>query len=365
VASERPLTDPRADGGSERRPFRGRVPWVLIADLAPGDEVAACYVVQAKRRTLTSAGQPSLLLVLADRTGTIEGVMLDDVDRWDELGVPGTVVGARGRVAQDQDRLRLDVAELERVEAAPQDLERLVPASRRDAQLMERELDAQIASVRDRPLRTLLRRCLGRDTRLGAAFRAHPAAARNHHAFLYGLLEHTLSVAGLCDRLVEHYRGQGVHLDRDLLIAGALLHDLGKVIEIEPPPAGAYTTPGRLLGHILLGIQIVDREARDVPGFDEERLLLVQHLIASHQGRPEWESPRVPQVIEALVLHYADDLDAKLNQAAAVLDGVDPGNWSGFDRSLARALYLPASAREVGPGGKDSSGDAVIDLFRG
>jgi 3'-5' exoribonuclease len=182
---------------------------------------------------------------------------------------------------------------------------------------------------------------------------------------MYGLLEHTLSVTGNCQRMAEHYREQGYAIDRDLLITGALLHDIGKTEELEGPPAPAYTTPGRLLGHIVLGIHRVGQQGALIDELPEDRLLLVQHLIASHQGKPEWDSPRVPQTMEALILHYADDLDAKMNQAAHALEDVDPGEWSSYDRSLGRQMYLPPRPGRSAGGSGPGLDDSVIDLFRG
>ncbi|MEX2570913.1 MAG: HD domain-containing protein [Gemmatimonadota bacterium] len=345
--------------------FCGSVPWPLISELSDGDEIVACYVVRERRRLQTKSNQAYLRLVLGDRTGTIDGMIWDEVERWEPICVPSEFVGVRASVSLYREKPQLKVTSIEPVRPAPADLSYLLPTSPRDRELMERELDAHIASVRDRPLRALLRRCLGRETDLGGAFREHPAATRNHHAYVSGLLEHTLSVTSICERLVEHYREQGVHLDRDLLITGALLHDLGKVQELAGHPAPAYTTRGRLLGHIVLGIEIVGREGAKVAGIDPERLLIVQHLIASHQGKPEWDSPRVPQLQEALVLHYADDLDAKMNQAGGTLAGVEPGEWSDYDRSLGRSLYAPPRAGEAGRGGGGDGEDSVIDLFRG
>jgi 3'-5' exoribonuclease len=345
------------------REFCGRFPWPLISELKDGDEIVACFVVREARKLLTKTNQPYLRLVLADRTGTIEAVAWEDVDRFEPVCTPTAIVGARGRISMYQDRPQLRILSLEPVEPAPGDMEHLLAASKRDRDLMERELDAHIASVRDRPLRGLLRRCLGRDTELGRAFRVHPAATRNHHAYLYGLLEHSLSVAGTCDRLAEHYRDQGIRVDRDLLIAGALLHDIGKIEELEAPPAAAYSTPGRLLGHIVLGIQIVAREGKSA-GMEPERLLLLQHLVASHQGKPEWDSPKVPQLVEGLILHYADDLDAKVNQAATALAAVEAGCWSAYERTLGRSFYQPGSNTAGDrPGGGEGS-DSIIDLFR-
>ncbi len=355
-----PLDPPR-----DARPDRGGAPWPLINQLADGDDVTARYVVLECRKLQTRAGQPYLKLTLGDRTGTIDGMVWEEVERWEAACAPKSIVEARGKVSLYQDRPQLRVTRVEAVEPAASELEFLVPASRRDRDLMERELDAWIASVRDRGLRGLLRRCLGRETDLGRAFREHPAATRNHHAFLYGLLEHTLSVTGACDRLAEHYREQGVRLDRDLLLTGALLHDIGKVRELDAPPAAVYTTPGKLLGHIVIGLQIVATEGARVGELSEEHLLLVQHLVASHQGKPEWDSPREPQTIEALILHYADDLDAKMNRVTAVLEDVKPGAWSEYDRSLGRSFYRPDTSNDGDSSRGGRPDDAVIDLFRG
>lgn len=350
-----------ADPQRDPRAFCGAGSWPLIEELVDGDEVVACYIVQSCRRLTTRNDKPYLRLVLGDRTGTIDGVIWEEVDRWEALCAPKAVIGVRGRVSFYQERPQLRIESVETLLSGPGDLELLLPASPRNGELMERELEAHIASVRDRSLKALLRRCLGRETELGRAFREHPAATRNHHAYLYGLLEHTLSVTGLCQTMVEHYREQGVPLDRDVLITGALLHDIGKLRELEGFPAPSYTTAGKLIGHIMIGVEIVGREGAAVSGLDAERLLLVQHLIASHQGKPEWDS-RHPQMREALVLHYADDLDAKMNQAGAALSKTEPGEWSEYDRSLGRSFYLPPRSAEGNGSGKSPSED-IIDLF--
>jgi 3'-5' exoribonuclease len=153
--------------------------------------------------------------------------------------------------------------------------------------------------------------------------------------------------------LARHY---GPDIDRDLLLTAALIHDIGKVREIGAQPGFPYTDEGKLLGHILIGLQLVADAARQVPALPPQRLLLLQHLSASHRGRYEWQSPREPRILEGLILHYADDLDAKMNQAAALVARVDKG-WTAYDRSFARDFLrhrLPdegpaADAREEQP----------------
>lgn len=343
-------------------------PWPLIEELADGEDVVAVYIVHESRRGETRARKPYLRLVLGDRSGTIQAMVWDEAERWEPVCRTEAVVGVRGRVGSYQDQLQLTIQSVEALDASPTEMQLLFPSSPRPRDAMERELEALIASVQDSALRQLLQRCLGRESELGRAYRVHPAAKRNHHAYLCGLLEHSLSVATLCDRLADHYRGMGVRLDRDLLVTGALLHDIGKIRELRGFPAIGYTDAGQLLGHIVIGIQMVTAEAAAVPELAAERLLLLQHLIASHQGKPEWDSPKVPQLLEGLILHYADDLDAKLNQAGGLLSGVEAGAWSSYDRGFARSFFQPPempSTPEVEPVPPEEAVELLMDLFRG
>lgn len=352
--------------GLTPRTFCRAVPWPLIGELTEGEEVASCYLVHEVRRSEAKNSKPYLRLTLGDSTGTIDGFVWEEVERWEPVCAVDSVVGVRARVGSFQDRLQLKVYSIERLELEAGDFDLLLPASPRPREEMEAELDRLIEAVRDAGLRKLLMRCVGRGTELGRAYRVHPAAKRNHHGYVAGLMEHSLSVAGSCQYLVRHYAAQGVELDRDLLLTAALLHDIGKVRELRAPPASGYTTEGRLLGHIVMGIQIVTAEAETVQELPEGRLLLLQHLIASHQGRPEWDSPRTPQMLEALVLHYADDLDAKMNAAGQLLSGVEEGDWSAYDRSFARSFFKPAAggtARGPSPEERDTA-EPVFDLFR-
>jgi 3'-5' exoribonuclease len=343
-------------------------PWPAVSELAEGDEVVACYLVHDRRLSQTRQSKQFLDLRLGDRSGTIAGKVWEDAVRFDSLCAPDTFVGVRGRVDVFRDQLQLRVNHLEPLHVQDEDLGFFLPASPLDHAEMCSELDMVIRSVRDRPLAALLRRCLGPATTAGRAFRVHPAAKRNHHAYVGGLLEHSLSVAAMCDRIATHFVRQGARIDRDLLVAGALLHDIGKVQELSGGYSIAYTDAGQLLGHILLGIGMVSREAESVARLPPERLLLLQHLIASHQGKPEWESPKAPQMVEALILHYADDLDAKLNPALRMLSGVTLGAWSEYDPAAGRRWFQPPeldATAEVEAVPPAEALGVVIDLFRG
>jgi 3'-5' exoribonuclease len=223
----------------------------------------------------------------------------------------------------------------------PGDLGLFMPRCPRDPAELDAQLTDLMASVKEESLRKLLRHLLGPKSETGQWFRQAPAAKRNHHAYVGGLLEHTVSVTRLCAGMASHY---GTIVDRDLLVTGALLHDIGKVAEIAVEAGFPYTTAGKLLGHILLGLEMVHDAGRrlDVP---ESRLRLVEHLIAAHQGRYEWQSPREPHTLEALILHYADDTDAKVQQAIDLVRGSDEG-WTDYSRSFGREFFKHEGARD-------------------
>jgi 3'-5' exoribonuclease len=351
--------DPRAFCGG---------PWPLVRELADGRDVVGCYVVHEKQRKETKSAKPYLHLVLADRSGTIDAKVWDNAEWMERLFQAEDIVGVRGRTSTYNGRLELTLSAIEPVQIGDDDLELFVPCSPRDRGVMGKELDLLVDTVSDPHLRLLLQRMTGRTTVTGRQFRFHPAAKKNHHAYLGGLLEHSLSVATSCDALCAHYERQGARLDRDLLVTAALLHDVGKVRELTAGRSFGYTDEGHLLGHILIGLQMVTAEAEAIPGFRPDRLLHLQHLVASHQGRHEWASPKVPQTLEAVILHYADDLDSKMNPAIALLREVDGGGWTGYDRGLERALFQPPAfppAAAVQPVPAAEVVEVVLDMFRG
>lgn len=319
----------------EGRPF----PWPPTQSLPDGENVRACYCVLDFQVARTRSDQPYLKLSLSDCNGRVEARVWENADGLAPLVRQGAYIGVQGRIEYYQGELQLCIQDISPLFVELQDLELFLPRSRREAAAMDAELDALIDSIADPALRRLLQLVLGPDSEIGAGFRLAPAAKFNHHAFLGGLLEHTLSVTHVCDALAGHY---GAELDRDLLVAAGLLHDVGKVREIGARAGFPYTDEGKLLGHILIGLQMVRDAAGDVPELSPARLLLLQHLIAAHQGRFEWQSPREPATLEALVLHYADDLDAKLQQIRELMASAT-GPWTAYDRSFRRQFlhHLP------------------------
>ena len=310
-------------------------PWASARALRAGEPFAGCYCLVELHHGRTKQDKPYLKLQLYDRHGRLEARVWDDAEPASAWLREGGYVGVRGRIEIFNGERQLNVETMVPLDVADHELALFMPHSPREPKVMERELRTRIASIRDGGLRAIVAALLDPTTDSGRRFRTAPAAKHNHHAYLGGLLEHSLSVAAVCDQLAAHY---GADIDRDLLVAAALIHDIGKTLEIEPCIGFPYTDEGKLLGHILLGLRLITRVAPRIAGLPAERLRLLEHLVASHQGRYEWQSPREPRTLEALVLHYVDDLDAKMHQAAALVRSV-PEGWTAYARSFGRDFF--------------------------
>ncbi|GAB4335442.1 MAG: HD domain-containing protein [Desulfobulbaceae bacterium] len=333
---------------------------VFVTDLADGEQVADLFLVGRRQLAETRNNKPYLALTLMDRSGEIEARVWDNALQFEPVAEPGRILAVEGQVKSFRDKLQLNVTSLRPVSDAGELLHLFVPASARDVDEMRAELTGIIDSVAD----PFLRQLLGAVFRGGIldAFCRAPAAKQMHHAFLGGLLEHTLSVTGLAARVADHYPS----LDRDLLITGALLHDLGKIREFsfESVPFD-YTDQGRLVGHLVIGAEIVRQRAAQIPDFPPELLDRVTHLILSHHGRHEFGAPCLPMTIEALLLHHIDDMDAKVNFIDRLSEQVEPGGyqWSDYQRTLERFLLLRGTGpvEEDGNPGRESSGYPTAD----
>ena len=309
----------------------------FVRDLEPEDQIMGYFRVSSKQVRETRNGKSYLDLRLADKTGEIPAKMWEDPEgRWDDF-VRGDIVKVQGCVEEYDNKPQMVVLRIRTVtpedEGSEFDPSRFVESTEYDIDAMWEEMLALAGSI-EPPLDSLVLAVL-EDHR--EAFRLGPAAAHLHHPYLGGLLEHTLSVVRTCEYFAGKYP-----VRRDILLAGAILHDIGKVEEIRPYPDQEYTTPGKLIGHIVQGWGIVRGKAHELGTVDEETLTLVGHLILSHQGRPEWSSPRVPQTLEALVLHYADDMDAKVQIFCRSVDrDKQEGEFTAWSRSMARDFYKP------------------------
>ncbi len=316
-----------------------------IPRLNENDPVRARLLVTRKQLGRTREGKPYLRLRLANRSGSIEALVWDDAERvYRSLsGTSYPVVDVQGVVTLYQNERRIRLSDLTVLPEGEADLDDFLPRSPRPPEEMAEELHGTIRKVKNPFLRRLLEGVF-RDPEIWDRFRAAPAAKMMHHAYRGGLLEHTLSLAGLARLASRHYP----FLDGDLLLAGALLHDLGKAWEISPEPGFDYTDEGRLLGHILIGYRVLEAKIEAIPDFPPSLALNLKHLLASHHGEPQFGSPKTPMTLEAFCLHALDDLDAKLHGIHAFLreEAAPERRWTAFHRVHQQYFYIPEFLRE-------------------
>jgi 3'-5' exoribonuclease len=300
----------------------------LVRELKPNEIATAVLLVQSKEIRQKRTGEPYLSLQLSDRSGEIDAKMWDNVaevmdtfDRDDFLKIKGLMQLYNGRS-------QLTIHKLRRVEENEIDFRDFFPASLRDPDVMWAELRSTVAALGNKHLRDLLDAFLD-DPAIGPLYKVAPAAKSIHHAFRSGLLEHVLSLCGLAKVTAAHYPT----VNLDLLLTGVVLHDIGKVQELAFERSVSYTTEGQLIGHISIALRMMADKLRAFPDFPVELRNLVEHMILSHHGKLEFGSPKVPVFSEALLLHYLDDLDSKMEAMRALADK-DP---------LAEGLFTPYS----------------------
>ena len=320
----------------------------FVADIQANHEVTGHFVVADKQLRLARNGTPFLTLKLVDRTGEISGRIWERAAEVDATVAVKAVVLLRARSEKYREEIQLQVQEIAPVPRADIDPADFLPACPLDLQELWAKLKRLAAQIRQRPLKRLLNSVL-QDAPLMERFRRAPAAKSMHHAYLGGLLEHTVSVTELVCRISEHYPV----LDRDLVMAGAIFHDLGKVDEFVYDLYIDYSDEGRLLGHMVQGLAILEEKLEAVKGVPAGQALLLKHLILSHHGEAEFGAVKLPMTREAFVLHFADDLDAKMNSLTRILEEPRDGNagWSAyqplFERFFFRGLPTPVEDAPV------------------
>jgi 3'-5' exoribonuclease len=315
-----------------------------VNELAEGAKVDSPFALRSKEMRAARTGEAYLSLELADRTGQIPAVCFRPSQ--DASAIPvGSVVHARGTVTTFRGVKRVSIDSLR--PAQRYDAEDLIATVARPREELIAELKAIVAGVGDPELRRVLRSVFG-DRAFLERFSECPGSQSYHHAYLGGLLEHTVAVATLCRTLSSQYD----QVDRDLLVCAALLHDIGKCEELTFDTAIEFTDEGRLVGHVVLGMRkLRESLARTHARVSSERLMLLEHAILSHHGELEWGSPKRPSTMEALLLHHADNLDAKAAGFSALLSGasrVDEA-WTDAGNLFRRPLWAPRAAEDDRP----------------
>lgn len=301
-----------------------------IENFREGDNINDVYLVKSKKSDITKTGKPYDKVILQDKTGSIEAMIWDpnspgieDFDTLDYILVNGSV-----NVFMNANQL--NIKRTRKVGEGEYDPSDYLPVSSRDIDEMFNELKSYIDSIKSKHLKALLESFFVDDEDFIKAFKKSSAAKSVHHGFMGGLLEHTLSVTNMCN----YYSGAYPMLRRDLLLTVAMLHDAGKIYELSEFPLNDYTDEGQLLGHIVMGSEMVGEHIRQIEGFPKKLASEVKHCILAHHGEYEFGSPKKPALMEAVALHFADNTDAKMETMKELFNSTAETGWLGFNRML-------------------------------
>ena len=302
----------------------------FLKDLNDGDRVADIYMCKQRTSAVTKNGKNYLSVILQDKTGTMDAKVWDpsspgiaDFDAMDYIEVMGDVSMFNGSLQMSIKRIRV----CHDGEYEPSDY---LPTSQYDIEEMYSELILLVNKTKNEYLKKLLEEFYVNDTDFIKAFKFSSAAKSVHHGFVGGLLEHTLSVAKMCEHFAIHYP----LLKRDLLVTAALCHDIGKIRELDAFPVNDYSDEGNLLGHIVMGCEMVSEKVRDIPGFPKVLENELKHCILAHHGEYEYGSPKKPALMEAMALNMADNLDAKMETFKELIESNATQDWLGFQRVI-------------------------------
>jgi 3'-5' exoribonuclease len=306
-----------------------------VGELEPNQVITTSFLVHFKEIRQKKSGEFYLSLTLGDRTGDLDAKMWDNVTEVLDAFDRDDFVKVKGLVQIFHNRPQLTIHKLRRMDENEIDVVDYFPASRRDPEEMWRELQGIVAGIGNRHLKALLEAMFA-DEDIARRYRRAPAAKQIHHAFLGGLIEHVLSVCGMAKLAAAHY----ANIDRDLLLTGVLLHDIGKIYELNYERGFSYSSEGQLVGHIAIAARMLSEKVQGLPGFPPALRAMVEHMILSHHGKLEYGSPKVPSFPEALLLHYLDDMDSKMECMRALIEQ-DPyveGCFTGYSNVLERVV---------------------------
>jgi len=308
---------------------------LFVNDLKPNQDATTVLLVQNKTVRQKKTGEPYLSLALGDKTGAIDAKMWDGVPEVMDTFERDDFVKVKGRVLVYQNRPQLTIHRMTRIDPGEVALADFFPASERDPDEMMAELRGFAAGIGNQHLRALAMAVLD-DEEIAAKYKRAPAAKSVHHAYLGGLIEHVLSLCHLSDKMAAHY----AFIDRDLLITASILHDLGKIEELAYERSFSYTDGGQLLGHITIGLRMIDDKLRGLPDFPPRLRTLVEHMVLSHHGELAFGSPKVPMFAEALLFHLLDSIDSKMENIRGTVarDQQVAGSWTAYNPPLERAL---------------------------
>ena len=309
-----------------------------VNDIKENEQVDSLFLVKEKSSGVTKTGNAYLKLKLVDRSGEIEGRIWTLAETFSESFEKDDFVHVMGKAVSFQEHLQLNITHIGKVGEEEILLSDFFPFAEKDADEMFQSLLDISQQIKNPHLGQLLQLFWG-DESFMKRFKMAPASKWLHHNYLGGLLEHTLSLVQLVLKNASHYNG----VNFDLLLAGSILHDLGKVDELSYQRSFDYSDEGRLLGHIILGIEKIEDKIRQLPDFPKDLSTLLKHLLLSHHGQYIWGSPKRPMTLEAVMLHYLDDMDAKMNGIQQFIKKrvPDGSRWSAYHRTFEQYFYVP------------------------
>ena len=310
--------------------------------------ITSSFVVTSKQVKPKKTGEPYLALTLGDRTGQIEAKMWDNVEEALDAFEQDDFVKVKGLLNKYKNRFQITIHKVRKLGESEVDFSDYLPKTTKDIGELWQTLAGFVASFQNPYLKALIEVFMA-DPELAEAYRNAPAAKTLHHAYIGGLLDHVVSLFRSCDLLCRNYP----QINRDLLLTGAFFHDIGKIYELTYNRSFSYTTRGQLLGHMIIELEMLQAKLAQVPGFPDELKTLVEHLIISHHGEYEFGSPKLPMFPEALMLHYLDDLDSKMESMRAHFEreaGTENA-WTGYNASLGRPLLNTTKFLEKKPAG--------------
>jgi 3'-5' exoribonuclease len=308
-----------------------------VTDLHEGEGVKAVFMISERRILITRNGKPYAKVLLTDRTGDIQGILWDDARQQVSPLEPGDVVGVKGNMESFEGRLQMRIEKIVKLKDDEVDMSTLMPTTLSDVPTLMEEIRGHIAGIGSHCLRAMVEKVFFGDG-VWELFQKAPAAKGIHHNYIGGLLEHTAYILRAANALYPVYRHLGIN--RDLVVAGALLHDIGKIHEYSYSRVIEMTPMGRLVGHVYLSAHIVDQAISTIDGFPDELRLQILHVLLGHHGQLEFGSPKPPMTKEAMLLHMLDDLDAKLIGFSSIINATpEEEEFSPYSEVYGRYLY--------------------------
>src|SRR5439155_13299541 len=301
--------------------------------------ITSSFVVTTKQVKPKKSGEPYLALTLADRSGQIEAKMWDNVEDAIDAFEQDDFLKVKGLLNKYKNRFQITIHKLRRMADSEVDFADYLPKTTKNIDELWRVLEDFVSSFQDTNLKALVQAFMA-DPEIASGYRSAPAAKTLHHAYIGGLLDHVVSLFRSCDLLCRNYP----QINRDLLLTGAFLHDIGKIHELTYKRSFSYTSRGQLLGHMIIELEMLQAKIALVPNFPDELKILLEHLIISHHGHYEFGSPKLPMFPEALMLHYLDDLDSKMESMRAHFEreAETESTWTSYNSSLGRTLLNTA-----------------------